>query len=118
MTLLAFDYLALALILFLRVKQSRMHLYHLSLQPPTAINQAVVGNFSGARQQEILVSRGSRLELLRVDSNGKMTTVLAQDAFGSIRSLSSFRLTGGTKGEHIGVAQSSLFLTIPQIMPF
>lgn len=76
-----------------------MHLYHLTLQPPTAITQGVVGNFSGARQQEILVSRGSRLELLRADSNGKITTVLAQDAFGSIRSLAAFRLTGGVKGE-------------------
>ena len=79
----------------------RMHLYHLTLQPPTAISQAVVGNFSGARQQEILVSRGSRLELLRADSNGKITTVLAQDAFGSIRSLAALRLTGGTKGKSL-----------------
>lgn len=76
-----------------------MHLYHLTLQPPTCINQAVVGNFSGTRQQEIMVSRGSRLELLRPDANGKITTILAQDAFGSIRALAAFRLTGGTKGE-------------------
>lgn len=95
-----------------------MHLYHLTLQAPTAINQAVVGNFSGARQQEILVSRGSRLELLRVDSNGKVTTVLAQDAFGSIRSLSSFRLTGGTKGEHIELAQLLPLLSALQTTPF
>lgn len=54
---------------------------------------------SGARQQEILVSHGSRLELLRADANGKLSTVLAQDAFGSIRSMTSFRLTGGTKGK-------------------
>ncbi|KAF9512528.1 hypothetical protein BS47DRAFT_1345296 [Hydnum rufescens UP504] len=74
-----------------------MHLYHLTLQPPTCINQAVVGNFSGTRQQEIMVSRGSRLELLRPDAHGKVTTILAQDAFGSIRALAAFRLTGGTK---------------------
>lgn len=85
----------------------RMHLYHLTLQPPTAITQGVVGNFSGARQQEILVSRGSRLELLRADSNGKITTVLAQDAFGSIRSLAAFRLTGGVKGEFLANARAS-----------
>ena len=75
-----------------------MHLYHLTLQPPTVINQSAVGNFSGSRQQEIILVRGSRLELLRPDVNGKVTTVLAQDAFGSIRSLAAFRLTGGTKG--------------------
>ncbi|KAG6836241.1 pre-mRNA-splicing factor rse1, partial [Arthromyces matolae] len=44
-----------------------MHLYNLTLQPPTAVTQAIVGNFSGARQQEIIVSQGTRLELLRPD---------------------------------------------------
>ncbi|KAI5116752.1 hypothetical protein M0805_001610 [Coniferiporia weirii] len=75
-----------------------MHLYNLTLQPPTATTHAIVGNFSGARQQEIIVSRGTRLELLRPDvQTGKISTVLANDVFGSIRSLATFRLTGGTK---------------------
>ncbi|KAK7053156.1 pre-mRNA-splicing factor rse1 [Paramarasmius palmivorus] len=75
-----------------------MHLYNLTLQPPTAIDQAIVGNFSGARQQEIIVSHGTRLELLRPDpTTGKVATVIATDVFGSIRSLAAFRLTGGTK---------------------
>ncbi|KAF8800780.1 hypothetical protein BYT27DRAFT_7245517 [Phlegmacium glaucopus] len=75
-----------------------MHLYNLTLQPPTSITQAIVGNFSGARQQEIIVSHGIRLELLRPDvQTGKVSTVIATDAFGSIRSLAVFRLTGGTK---------------------
>ena len=77
-----------------------MHLYNLTLQPPTAITHAIVGNFSGARHQEIIVSRGTRLELLRVDmQTGKLSTVVSTDAFGTIRSLAGFRLTGGTKGE-------------------
>jgi hypothetical protein len=77
-----------------------MHLYNLTLQPPTASTQAIVGNFSGARQQEIIVSHGTRLELLRPDvQTGKISTVIATDVFGSIRSLAAFRLTGGTKGE-------------------
>ncbi|KAK0505095.1 CPSF A subunit region-domain-containing protein [Armillaria luteobubalina] len=75
-----------------------MHLYNLTLQPSTAITQAIVGNFSGARQQEIIVSHGTRLELLRPDpQTGKVSTVIATDVFGSIRSLAAFRLTGGTK---------------------
>ncbi|KAF8907837.1 CPSF A subunit region-domain-containing protein [Gymnopilus junonius] len=79
-----------------------MHLYNLTLQPPTAITQAIVGNFSGARQQEIIVSHGTRLELLRPDAQtGKISTVIATDVFGSIRSLASFRLTGGTKDHAI-----------------
>ena len=77
-----------------------MHLYNLTLQPPTAITHAIVGNFSGARHQEIIVSRGTRLELLRVDmQTGKLSTVVSTEAFGTIRCLAGFRLTGGTKGE-------------------
>lgn len=76
-----------------------MHLYNITLQGPTAITQAIVGNFSGIRQQEIIISRGTALELLRPDSStGKVSTVLAQDVFGTIRSIAAFRLTGGTKG--------------------
>lgn len=77
-----------------------MHLYNLTLQPPTANIQAIVGNFSGARQQEIIVSHGTRIELLRPDpSSGKVSTVISTDVFGSVRSLAAFRLTGGSKGE-------------------
>ncbi|CAA7260734.1 unnamed protein product [Cyclocybe aegerita] len=75
-----------------------MHLYNLTIQPPTAITQAIVGNFSGVRQQEIVVSHGTRLELLQSNAEtGKLTIVNATDAFGFIRSLAAFRLTGGTK---------------------
>jgi len=81
-----------------------MHLYNLTLQPPSATVQAVVGNFSGARQQEIIVSHGTRLELLRPDpQTGKVATVIATDVFGSIRSMAAFRLTGGTKGEPVRI---------------
>ncbi|KZV82735.1 hypothetical protein EXIGLDRAFT_742284 [Exidia glandulosa HHB12029] len=75
-----------------------MHLYNVTLQAPSAAPQAIVGNFSGARHQEIIVSRGTRLELLKPDAtSGKLTSVLTHDVFGSIRSLVAFRLTGGTK---------------------
>ncbi|KAG8790078.1 pre-mRNA-splicing factor rse1 [Ceratobasidium sp. 428] len=85
-----------------------MHLYNVTLQGPTAITQAIVGNFSGIRQQEIIVSRGTSLELLRPDSStGKVSTVLAQDAFGTIRSIAAFRLTGGTKADYCIVGSDS-----------
>jgi len=90
-----------------------MHLYNLTLQPPTAITHAIVGNFSGARHQEIIVSRGTRLDLLRVDmQTGKLSTVVSTDAFGTIRSLAGFRLTGGTKGELSLVRIRSLYFEI------
>ena len=77
-----------------------MHLYNLTLQTPTASLQAIVGNFSGARQQEIIISHGTRLQLLRPDiQTGKLSTIIETEVFGSIRSLAAFRLTGGTKGK-------------------
>jgi splicing factor 3B subunit 3 len=95
-----------------------MHLYNITLQSPTAVTQAIVGNFSGARQQEIIVSRGTRLELLRPDaSTGKISTVIANDVFGSIRSLAAFRLTGGTKGE-LAVRIVPLFLSFSSSSSF
>jgi hypothetical protein len=42
--------------------------YTLSLLPPSGVNTAIVGQFSGSKQQEVLVSHGSWLELLRMDT--------------------------------------------------
>lgn len=76
-----------------------MHLYSLTLQKPSCAIQAVHGNFSGAKQQEILVARGRLLELLKPDPNtGKLHSILSVDVFGLIRSITPFRLTGGSKG--------------------
>ena len=76
-----------------------MFLYNLTLQRATGITSAIHGNFSGTKQQEIVVSRGKILELLRPDPNtGKVYTMLTVEVFGVIRSLMPFRLTGGTKG--------------------
>ena len=43
--------------------------YALTLLPPSATNAAIVGQFSGQKQQEVLASHGSRLELLRMDTS-------------------------------------------------
>lgn len=94
-----------------------MHLYNLTLQPPTAISQAVVGNFSGVRQQEIIASHGTRLELLRPDpQTGKIATIISTDVFGSIRSLASFRLTGGTKGERALYVYVSVYILFSSLL--
>ena len=51
-----------------------------------------------ATLQEIVVSRGKTLELLKPDPNtGKVHTLLSAEVFGIVRSLMSFRLTGGGK---------------------
>ena len=54
-----------------------MYLYNLTLQRATGITHAVHGNFSGAKLQEIVVSRGKTLELMRPDPNtGKVILVM------------------------------------------
>ena len=58
---------------------------------------AVYGNFSAPKAQEIIVSRGNVLELLRPDDSGRLQTVFSTDVFGCIRALAPFRLTGATR---------------------
>lgn len=79
---------------------SNMFLYSLTIQPPTAITQAIVGLFSGTKEQQILTASGSRLTLLRQDVNlGKISPLITQDLSGSIRSIAAFRLAGNPKGK-------------------
>lgn len=88
-----------------------MHLYNLTLQRATGITHATHGNFSGSKLQEIVVSRGKILEILRPDPNtGKVITLLSVEIFGIVRSLMAFRLTGGSKGTHILML---LFVCLP-----
>lgn len=76
-----------------------MHLYSLTLQKASCITQAIHGNFSGSKQQEVVVARGKTLEILRPDPNtGKVHSVLSVEAFGLVRSLAPFRMTGSSKG--------------------
>ncbi|KAI8990232.1 CPSF A subunit region-domain-containing protein [Pilobolus umbonatus] len=94
-----------------------MFLYNLSLNPTTAINQAIHGNFSGTKQQEIITARQTRIELLRPDPNtGKVHTVLSHECFGLIRSLAPFRLTGGSK-DYIIVGSDSGRIVILEYNP-
>lgn len=57
------------------------------------MQSAIYGNFSGPKAQEIIVSRGKVLELLRPDENGKMQTICSTEVFGKIRAIMPFRLT-------------------------
>lgn len=55
---------------------------------------AIYGNFSAPKVQEIVVSRGKVLELLRPDENGRVQVVHSTEVFGTIRSLQPFRFPG------------------------
>eukprot|EP00124_Ichthyophonus_hoferi_P002448 Ihof_evm8s167 gene=Ihof_evmTU8s167 len=75
-----------------------MFLYSMTLQRPTCIMNAVAGNFSGTKQQELLVGRGNVLELYRLDpASGKIYQLLSIQIFGVIRSMTPVRLTGSSK---------------------
>ncbi|KAG0361649.1 Splicing factor 3B subunit 3 [Podila minutissima] len=94
-----------------------MFLYNLTLQAPNAINQAILGNFSGTRQQELIVSHVSRIELLRPDTTtGKVHSILSHDVFGVIRSLAAFRLTGASK-DYIVIGSDSGRIVILEYNP-
>ncbi|KAF9970712.1 pre-mRNA-splicing factor rse1 [Actinomortierella ambigua] len=94
-----------------------MFLYNLTLQPSNVINQAILGNFSGTKQQELVVSHVNRIELLRPDtSTGKVHSILSHDVFGVVRSLASFRLTGASK-DYIVIGSDSGRIVILEYNP-
>ena len=76
-----------------------MFMYSLTIQPPTAITQAILGQFAGTKEQQIVTASGSKLTINRPDpTQGKITPVYSQDVFGIIRTLAAFRLAGSSKG--------------------
>ncbi|KAF8564203.1 hypothetical protein P879_08613 [Paragonimus westermani] len=94
-----------------------MYLYNITLQRASGITHAVHGNFSGTKQQEIAVSRGKIIELLRPDPNsGKVYTLLTCEAFGIVRSFMPFRLTGSSK-DYLIVGSDSGRVVILEYMP-
>ncbi|KAI9294366.1 hypothetical protein K502DRAFT_365900 [Neoconidiobolus thromboides FSU 785] len=76
-----------------------MHLYNLTLTPTSHSICQCIGNFSGLKQQEILIAKHDRLELIKVLSDsGKFETLYTSyHTFGIIRCIQPFRLTGGNK---------------------
>ncbi|KAJ5884705.1 Pre-mRNA-splicing factor rse1 [Penicillium taxi] len=77
---------------------SHMFMYSLTIQPPTAITQAVLGQFSGTKEQQIITASGSKLTIHRPDGAlGKIVPIFSTDIFGIIRGLAVFRVSGGTK---------------------
>lgn len=97
---------------------SNMFLYSLTIQPPTTITQAIVGQFSGTKEQQILTASGSRLTLLRPDpAQGRVITLLSHDVFGIIRSIAAFRLAGSNKGT-LSYYHLSLWLQLVILLKF
>lgn len=85
-----------------------MFMYSLTVQTPTAITQAIVGNFSGDKKiQEVLTASGSLLTLWQPKQNDTVfqpTVLMTHDIFGIIRSLAAFRIAGTIKGMSLNPA--------------
>ncbi|KAK2070300.1 hypothetical protein P8C59_004806 [Phyllachora maydis] len=96
---------------------SNMFLYSLTIQPPTVVTQALLGQFSGTKEQQIITASASRLTLLQPDPRqGKVNTLLSHDIFGIIRALSLFRLAGSHK-DYIILATDSGRIVIIEYLP-
>ncbi|KAJ5416211.1 hypothetical protein N7465_004906 [Penicillium sp. CMV-2018d] len=96
---------------------SHMFMYSLTIQPPTAITQAILGQFAGTRDQQIVTSSGSKLTIHRPDpAQGKITPLFSQDVFGIIRSLAAFRVAGSNK-DYIIIGSDSGRITIIEYVP-
>lgn len=92
---------------------SNMFLYSLTIQPPSTMTQAILGQFSGTKEQQIITACGSRLSLLRPDpTQGKVITLLSHDVFGIIRSIAAFRLAGSNKGKPCPLRNPLPFLSV------
>ncbi|MCJ1285799.1 pre-mRNA-splicing factor rse1 [Xylographa opegraphella] len=96
---------------------SSMFMYSLTIQPPSSITQAILGQFAGTKEQQIITASGSRLTIHRPDpQQGKITTILSQDVFGIVRSLAAFRLAGSNK-DYIIIGSDSGRITIIEYLP-
>ncbi|KAH9907364.1 Pre-mRNA-splicing factor rse-1 [Xylariomycetidae sp. FL2044] len=95
-----------------------MFLYSLSIKPPTVITHAIIGQFSGTKEQQILTASSSRLTLYRPDPTlGKIVTLVSHDVFSIIRSIASFRLPGSPKDYIIVGADSGRIAVLEYIAP-
>jgi len=75
-----------------------MFLYSMTLSQATAINQSVSGSFSEPNVDELVVSKGKLIQLIRPDTvnsaSGRLNVVSTQEVFGIVRKLLVFRLLG------------------------
>ena len=70
----------------------------MTLSQATAINQSVSGSFSEPNVDELVVSKGKLIQLIRPDTansaSGRLNVVSTQEVFGIVRKLLVFRLLG------------------------
>ncbi len=101
--------------------------YHLTLREASLVTRCCYGSFSGDKRHELVLAKGSRLELLAVDDTGRVASLcsvscsarsvtfslltgvwaLTQvETFGRIRDVIPFRLMGASR-DHLVCASDS-----------
>ena len=76
---------------------------------------AIYGNFSAPKAQEIVAARGDVLELLRPDDAGRLVVAASTPAYGQLRALAPFRLTGAPR-DYIVVGSDSGRVVILEVV--
>lgn len=92
--------------------------YSLSLVPPSApVCSPIVGQFSGVKQQEVVIATANALTIYKIDtSTGKLVKLLSHEMFGVVRTLAQFRLTGSSK-DYIILGSESGKITVLEYQP-
>jgi splicing factor 3B subunit 3 len=88
-----------------------MHLLSNSIQKGTSITTSVYGNFSGSKMHEIVIARGSGIEMYRPDNTGSMISINYTPCFCVVRSLQVFRLLGSNT-DYLVIGSDSGIITI------
>lgn len=89
-----------------------MFLYHKTLLHSSVSTKAISGSFTAPKKTELLLLKGSTLELLTVDNlTHKLTTLIRQDTFSHLKNISVFRF-GGNKKDFIVVTADSGKITV------
>ena len=73
-----------------------MYLYHLSVQRGGGITTAVSGSFTAAKQTEVVLVSGSRVELVQFTDTGLQRSLDVTDTFGVVRDVATVRQMGGS----------------------
>jgi len=84
-----------------------MHLYNLTLSPPTSITHTLIGSFSATKQELILVRGATILELY----NDQLIKIATHRIIGLIRTIAAVRLTGAGR-DYITITSDSGYITI------
>lgn len=64
-----------------------MFFFHYKIKNSSTVNHIITGNFSGFNKQEIVISRGRILEVLKTESSNKICSLLTTDFNATILSL-------------------------------